>query len=59
MPITFNDGIAKVLVSNSQPEVVIISQKSLYDFKIKTGTITFGRITKTGIGTLMWREIKE
>ena len=58
-PVTFQNGIAKILVSNTQPEIVTISPSSTFDFNIKKGTITFGRITKTGIGTLMWREIKE
>ncbi len=58
-PVTFRNGIAKVLVSNTQPEIVIISPSSEYKFEVKKGTVTFGRIAKTGIGTLMWREIKE
>lgn len=59
VPVTFQNGIAKILISNSEAEVVTISPSSKYDFKIKTGTVTFGRFTKTGIGTLMWREIKD
>ncbi|MBU4457948.1 MAG: hypothetical protein KJ902_04305 [Candidatus Omnitrophica bacterium] len=58
-PVTFNKGVARILVSNTQAEMVAIAPKSLYDFKIKKGTVTFGRIAKTGIGSLMWREIKD
>jgi len=58
-PVTFNNGIAKILVSNNQAETVTISPSSDFNFKVKKGTITFGRIAKTGIGTLMWREIKK
>jgi len=58
-PVTFQNGVAKILISNTQAEIVTISPLSTFDFNIKKGTVTFGRITKTGIGTLMWREIKE
>ena len=58
-PVTFKNGVAKVLISNSQAEIVSVSAFSSLDFKVKTGTVTFGRAAKTGIGTLMWREIKE
>ncbi|MFH1504684.1 MAG: hypothetical protein ABIH08_04795 [Candidatus Omnitrophota bacterium] len=58
-PVTFKKGIAKILVSNTQAEIITVSPKGQYDFKIKKGTITFGRIAKSGIGTLMWREVKD
>ena len=58
-PVTFVDGWAKVLVSNTQAETVTILPSSRYKFKIKKGRVTFGKIAKTGVGTLMWREIKE
>lgn len=58
-PVTFKKGVAKIGVSNLQAEIVTISPKARYDFKVKKGTITFGRVAKTGIGSLMWREIKE
>ncbi|MFH1855788.1 MAG: DUF6701 domain-containing protein [Candidatus Omnitrophota bacterium] len=58
VPVTFNKGIAQILVSDNQAEIVTITPQSSYDFKTKKGTVTFGRFTKTGIGTLMWREIK-
>lgn len=57
--VAFNNGVAKILVSNNQAETVTISPSSEFDFDIKKGTITFGRIAKTGIGALMWREIKD
>lgn len=57
--VTFKKGVAKILVSNTQTEVVTITPAAQYDFKIRKGTVTFGRIAKTGIGTLMWREIKD
>jgi hypothetical protein len=57
--VVFNRGIARILVSDTQAEKVVITPVANYDFKIKPGTVTFGRIAKTGVGTLMWREIKE
>ncbi len=57
--VKFNKGVAKVLVSNTQSEIVTIRPRSIYDFKVKKGTVVFGRIAKTGIGTLMWREVKD
>ncbi len=58
-PVKFKKGLAKIPVSNTQAEIVAIFPQGQYDFKIKKGTVTFGRIAKTGIGALMWREIKE
>ncbi len=58
-PVTFRKGVAKILVSNSQAEMVTISPQAAYDFKIKEGSVTFGKIAKAGIGSLMWREIKD
>jgi len=58
-PVTFNKGVAHIVVTNTQAEIVTIAPDSLYDFKVKKGTVTFGRVAKTGIGTLMWREIKD
>ncbi|MFH1645569.1 MAG: hypothetical protein ABIB11_04020, partial [Candidatus Omnitrophota bacterium] len=56
--LTFREGIARILISDPQPEVVTITPKSDYKFKVKKGSVKFGRIAKTGIGALMWREIK-
>jgi hypothetical protein len=58
-PVTFHQGVAKVLVSNSQAERVTISPSSTLDFKARKGSVTFGRTAKTGIGALMYREIKD
>ena len=57
--VTLQNGRAIVLVSNTEPEFVTITPRSAYKFKIKKGTVKFGRIAKTGIGVLMWREIKD
>ena len=58
-PVTFKNGVVKVSVSDSRAEIVTIWAVSDLDFEIKKGTITFGRITKTGVGSLMWRDISE
>lgn len=58
-PVIFNKGVAKILVSDTQAETVTILPKSQYDFKIRKGTVKFTTLGKAGIGTLMWREIKE
>ena len=58
-PAQFNKGITKIVVSDTQAEIVTLSPSSEFDFKVRKGTVTFGRISKTGIGTLFWREIKE
>lgn len=58
-PVTFVNGIAKVLISDIQAETVYISPQAEFKFKVKKGKITFGKIAKSGIGTLMWREIKD
>lgn len=58
-PSFFKDGIAKFIVSNTEAEDVIITPKSRYKFEIKKGTVKFGKISKKGIGVLMWRELKE
>ena len=57
--VTFTNGIAKLLISNTQAEDVTIIPKVDYDFKIKDGTVTFGRIAKSGIGALLWLELKD
>ncbi|HLD69961.1 MAG TPA: hypothetical protein VJA17_04270, partial [Candidatus Omnitrophota bacterium] len=58
-PATFQNGVAKILIGNTEAEVVTISPSSNFNFKVKKGAVTFGRAAKTGIGTLMWREIKK
>ncbi|MBL7071972.1 MAG: hypothetical protein ISS26_07390 [Candidatus Omnitrophica bacterium] len=56
--VTFKDGIARVLVANTEAEYVTVIPRSRYKFGIKKGTVKFGKISKKGIGVLMWREIK-
>ncbi|MFC1632244.1 hypothetical protein ACFL2I_06795 [Candidatus Omnitrophota bacterium] len=58
-PATFNQGRAWIVVNNTQAEIVTVSPASTLEFDIKSGTVTFGRISKSGIGALMWREIKD
>lgn len=57
-PVTFTKGVAKFTVIDREAETITIIPKSEYGFKIKKGTVKFGRVAKSGIGTLMWREIK-
>jgi len=56
--VRFQKGIAKFTVTDQEAEIITITPKSGYKFKIKKGTVKFGRIAKAGIGTLMWREIR-
>jgi len=56
--VRFQKGIAKFTVTDQEAETITITPKSGYKFKIKKGTVKFGRIAKAGIGTLMWREIR-
>lgn len=58
-PVTFRKGVAKIIISDTQAEVITITPMTSLDFKIKKGTVTFGRTAKSGIGTIMWREIKD
>ena len=58
-PVTFRKGVAKVLVSNSQAERVTLSPSSSLKFKTRKGTVTFSRTAKSGIGSLLYREIKD
>lgn len=57
-PITFSEGKAIIPVSDSEAETVTIVPSSMFKIEVKKGTITFGRAGKTGISTLMWRELK-
>lgn len=58
-PILFRNGLAKVVLGNTQAETVTISPDGGSGFKIKAGTVTFGRVGKSGIGTLMLLEPKD
>lgn len=51
-------GKAIIPVSNSQAEVVTIIPSSEFKIQAKKGSITFGRVAKSGVSTLMWRELK-
>jgi len=55
---TLNEGKAIITLSDTEPETVTIIPSSEFKINIKKGTVTFGRIAKSGISTLMWREIK-
>ncbi len=57
-PIQFTDGKAIIRVADTQAEVVTIVPSSSYKLQVKKGTVTFGRVGKSGVSTLMWRELK-
>jgi len=57
-PVTFSNGKITLPITNTEAETVTISVSSAYKIKIKKGSIIFGRAGKTGIGQLMWRELK-
>jgi len=58
-PVIFHEGVSRIIVTNPDAEIVTIVPSSKYDFNIKTGTVKFGRVARKGVGTLLWREIKE
>ncbi|MDD4879704.1 MAG: hypothetical protein PHR22_04540 [Candidatus Omnitrophica bacterium] len=58
-PVRFINGQIRIPVSDTEAEEVGIIPQTELGLKIKSGKITFGKISKSGIGTLMWREIKE
>ncbi|MBI2095879.1 MAG: hypothetical protein HYT89_06900, partial [Candidatus Omnitrophica bacterium] len=58
-PIIFNKGLAKVVIGNTQAETVKISATAKYGFKIKSGTVSFGRVGSSGIGAVMYWEPKD
>lgn len=57
-PVTFSKGVAKFTVTDMEAETITVVPVSKYGFKIKKGTVKFGCLAKSGIGTLMWREIR-
>jgi len=57
-PVTFNNGIARILIANTEAEYVTVIPKARYNFDVRKGTVKFGKISKKGIGVLMWRELK-
>ena len=58
-PVRFINGQIRIPVSDTEAEEVGIIPQTELGLKIKPGKVTFGQISKSGIGTLMWREIKE
>ncbi len=57
--VTLQDGRAFVSITDSEAEDVTVSATSNLKIKSKKGKIKFGRIGKSGINPLLWREIKE
>jgi len=57
-PIHLTQGRAVIPIFNTEAEVVTIIPSSEFKIKVKKGKITFGRVSKSGINTLMWRELK-
>lgn len=58
-PVRFINGQIRITISDTEAEEVGIIPQTALGLKIKAGKVTFGRVAKSGIGTLMWREIKE
>lgn len=58
-PVRFINGQIRIPVSDTEAEEVGIVPQTELGLKVKAGKVTFGRVAKSGIGTLMWREIKE
>ncbi len=58
-PVRFVNGQVRVPVSDTEGEEVGIEPLSQLGLKVRKGKVTFGRVAKRGIGTLLWREIKE
>ncbi len=56
--VRLREGRAIIPISNSEAEIVTIIPSSTFKIKVKKGTITFGRAGKTGMSTIMWRELK-
>ncbi len=58
-PILFRNGVAKIVIGNTEAESVTISAKSKYGLKVINGKVVFGRAGASGVGTLMLRETKD
>ena len=52
-------GLAKLVVADSEAEVVNFTARSKYGLKVISGRVSFGRAGASGVGTLMLRETKE
>jgi hypothetical protein len=57
--VLFKNGIAKFTIGDTEAETVTISAESEYGFKIRKGTVTFGRVGPSGVGSLLLREKKD
>ena len=57
--IRFQNGTARIVVSNTQSEIVTLSAQTPYGFEVRRGTIQFGKLSKKGIGTQLIREPKD
>ena len=58
-PVRFINGKISITVSDTEAEEVGVLPQTALGLKIKAGKVTFGRAAKSGIGTLMWREMKD
>lgn len=58
-PVLFHNGVAKIVLGDTEAETVTINPQSTYNFKIQSGTVTFGKVGKSGIGTLLYWEDKD
>ncbi len=58
-PVLFRNGVAKIVIGDSEAESVTISAKSKYGLKVINGKVIFGRAGASGVGTLMLRETKD
>ena len=58
-PILFKNGIARVVIGDSEAETVNISAKSAFGLKVQGGKVVFGHAGATGVGALMLRETKD
>ncbi len=57
--VTLQDGRATIPILDTEAETVGIGASTSYKIQAKKGSITFGKGGRTGIGTLLWRELKK
>jgi hypothetical protein len=55
----FSKGLARFLISNSEEEEVTITPYSSLDLAVRKGTVTFSKLSNTGVGIMMWKEKKD
>ncbi len=58
-PVLFKNGLAKIVIGDSEAETVEISAKSQYGLKVVSGRVVFGHPGASGVGALMLRETKD